>query len=109
MRKMGVGVQYCILGERNNSGHLWGFGIRGSIFPKQLSQPLAGQPLPVGDPREVKQLTVALVRILEEKHPKASAQRDDDPGGSHKIFFLYRFFLELVPCESRTGKGNCAY
>ncbi|XP_018423179.1 PREDICTED: doublecortin domain-containing protein 5 [Nanorana parkeri] len=107
--------------SRNESGQLWGFSNKGSIFPKtnpefvlthleelnltektskagghsplynipspfhldsdtaasteQLSQAPDAQPLPAGGPGEARQLTVALVRNLEEKHPKASAQR----------------------------------
>ncbi|XP_072277958.1 doublecortin domain-containing protein 1 isoform X2 [Pyxicephalus adspersus] len=81
---------------RNQSGQLWGFTSKGSIFPKanpefvlthleelnlsekayqQLSQAPDAQPLPAGGPGEARQLTVGLVRNLEEKHPKASAQR----------------------------------
>ncbi|KAM5138211.1 doublecortin domain-containing protein 1 [Mantella aurantiaca] len=117
---------------RNESGQLWGFSNKGTIFPKanpefvlthleelnlsekiyqtgdhkplynipsfhldtgtalstessmndashfnqqQLSQAQDAQPVPAGAPGEARQLTVALVRNLEEKHPKASAQR----------------------------------
>ncbi|XP_075044717.1 doublecortin domain-containing protein 1 [Mixophyes fleayi] len=106
---------------RNNSGQIWSFGNKGSIFSKAYpefvlthleelnirevvnqiadrhiehgiwpsahwdtdttsateheSQPLAAQPSPAGNPGESRQLTVALVRILVGKHPKASAQR----------------------------------
>ncbi|XP_067388214.1 doublecortin domain-containing protein 1 [Emydura macquarii macquarii] len=42
---------------------------------KQLSGPLDAHLMPAGPLRETTQLTVALVRKLEEKHPKASAQR----------------------------------
>ncbi|XP_060118368.1 doublecortin domain-containing protein 1 [Heteronotia binoei] len=42
---------------------------------KQLSGPLDAHLRPVGPLGENRQLTVALVRKLEEKHPKASAQR----------------------------------
>ncbi|CAM4567885.1 unnamed protein product [Lepidochelys olivacea] len=42
---------------------------------KQLSGPLDAHLMPAGPLRETMQLTVALVRKLEEKHPKASAQR----------------------------------
>uniref|UniRef100_A0A8C8SUR1 Doublecortin domain containing 1 n=1 Tax=Pelusios castaneus TaxID=367368 RepID=A0A8C8SUR1_9SAUR len=42
---------------------------------KQLSGPLDAHLMPPGPLRETMQLTVALVRKLEEKHPKASAQR----------------------------------
>ncbi|XP_077178070.1 doublecortin domain-containing protein 1 isoform X2 [Paroedura picta] len=42
---------------------------------KQLSGPLDAHLKPVGPLGENRQLTVALVRKLEEKHPKASAQR----------------------------------
>ncbi|XP_072841944.2 doublecortin domain-containing protein 1 isoform X1 [Pogona vitticeps] len=42
---------------------------------KQLSGPLDAHLMPEGPLRENGQLTVALVRKLEEKHPKASAQR----------------------------------
>uniref|UniRef100_A0A674HUE9 Doublecortin domain containing 1 n=1 Tax=Terrapene triunguis TaxID=2587831 RepID=A0A674HUE9_9SAUR len=42
---------------------------------KQLSGPLDAHLMPAGPLRESMQLTVALVRKLEEKHPKASAQR----------------------------------
>ncbi|XP_063800511.1 doublecortin domain-containing protein 1 isoform X2 [Pseudophryne corroboree] len=105
----------------DNGGQIWGFGNKGSIFPKaypefvltyleelsvrevvsqagdhdiqrhvwspahlntdtvspaeHVSQPLAAQPLPAGYPGELQQLTVALLRNLEEKHRKASAQR----------------------------------
>ncbi|KAM4722038.1 doublecortin domain-containing protein 1 [Rhinophrynus dorsalis] len=40
-----------------------------------LSRTSDAQCLPAGDPGEQRQLTVALLRKLEEKHPKASAQR----------------------------------
>uniref|UniRef100_A0ACB8G2X3 Uncharacterized protein n=1 Tax=Sphaerodactylus townsendi TaxID=933632 RepID=A0ACB8G2X3_9SAUR len=42
---------------------------------KQLSKPLDTHLMPAGPSGENEQLTVALVRKLEEKHPKASAQR----------------------------------
>ncbi|XP_066492130.1 doublecortin domain-containing protein 1 [Tiliqua scincoides] len=42
---------------------------------KELSGPLDAHLLPEGPLEENRQLTVALVRKLEEKHPKASAQR----------------------------------
>uniref|UniRef100_A0A8D2IPH2 Doublecortin domain containing 1 n=1 Tax=Varanus komodoensis TaxID=61221 RepID=A0A8D2IPH2_VARKO len=42
---------------------------------KQLSGPLDAHLMPEGPLRENRQLTVALMRKLEEKHPKASAQR----------------------------------
>lgn len=42
---------------------------------KQLSRPLDAHLMPKGTSGENCQLTVALVRKLEEKHPKASAQR----------------------------------
>ncbi|KYO21952.1 hypothetical protein Y1Q_0000604 [Alligator mississippiensis] len=42
---------------------------------KQLSGPLDTHLMPAGPLGETTQLTVALVRKLEEKHPKASAQR----------------------------------
>ncbi|XP_054825956.1 doublecortin domain-containing protein 1 [Eublepharis macularius] len=42
---------------------------------KQLSGPLDAHLMPEAPLRENRQLTVALVRKLEEKHPKASAQR----------------------------------
>ncbi|KFV58655.1 hypothetical protein N328_00640, partial [Gavia stellata] len=42
---------------------------------KQLSGPLDAHLMPADPLGETTQLTVALVRKLEEKHPKASAQR----------------------------------
>ncbi|KFO96833.1 hypothetical protein N300_06590, partial [Calypte anna] len=42
---------------------------------KQLSGPLDAHLMPADPLGETPQLTVALVRKLEEKHPKASAQR----------------------------------
>uniref|UniRef100_G1LAB2 Doublecortin domain containing 1 n=1 Tax=Ailuropoda melanoleuca TaxID=9646 RepID=G1LAB2_AILME len=42
---------------------------------KQLPEPSDTHLMPEGSLGETKQLTVALVRKLEEKHPKASAQR----------------------------------
>ncbi|XP_068116580.1 doublecortin domain-containing protein 1 isoform X2 [Hyperolius riggenbachi] len=91
---------------RHESGQLWGFSNKGSIYAKaypyfvlthledlnltekvsqaggqqplrstELSQAPDAQPLPAGGPGEARQLTVALVRNLEEKHPRASAQR----------------------------------
>ncbi|KAM9555547.1 doublecortin domain-containing protein 1 [Guaruba guarouba] len=42
---------------------------------KQLSGPLDARLMPADPLGETTQLTVALVRKLEEKHPKASAQR----------------------------------
>ncbi|XP_047372660.1 doublecortin domain-containing protein 1 isoform X1 [Sciurus carolinensis] len=42
---------------------------------KQLPEPSDTHLMPEGSPEETGQLTVALVRKLEEKHPKASAQR----------------------------------
>ncbi|KAJ6665117.1 hypothetical protein lerEdw1_005348 [Lerista edwardsae] len=42
---------------------------------EQLSGPLDAHFMPEGPLEENRQLTVALVRKLEEKHPKASAQR----------------------------------
>uniref|UniRef100_A0A8C4X559 Doublecortin domain containing 1 n=1 Tax=Erpetoichthys calabaricus TaxID=27687 RepID=A0A8C4X559_ERPCA len=41
----------------------------------QVSRPIDTQPMPSGVPVESPQLTVALVRKLEDKHPKATAQR----------------------------------
>ncbi|KAG2462743.1 DCDC5 protein, partial [Polypterus senegalus] len=41
----------------------------------QVSRPIDTQPMPSGAPVESPQLTVALVRKLEDKHPKATAQR----------------------------------
>ncbi|XP_048340541.1 doublecortin domain-containing protein 1 [Sphaerodactylus townsendi] len=56
---------------------------KGEVLPKnvsncnekQLSKPLDTHLMPAGPSGENEQLTVALVRKLEEKHPKASAQR----------------------------------
>ncbi|KAK1159658.1 hypothetical protein AOXY_G21032 [Acipenser oxyrinchus oxyrinchus] len=42
---------------------------------KQVPKPIDTQSMPPGARRESIQLTVALVRKLEDKHPKASAQR----------------------------------
>ncbi|MGH0155736.1 UNVERIFIED_CONTAM: hypothetical protein FKN15_050304 [Acipenser sinensis] len=42
---------------------------------KQVPRPIDAQSMPPGALRESIQLTVALVRKLEDKHPKASAQR----------------------------------
>ncbi|XP_053139020.1 doublecortin domain-containing protein 1 isoform X3 [Hemicordylus capensis] len=47
----------------------------GNCNEKQLSRPLDAHLMPEGPLGENRQLTVALVRKLEEKHPKASAQR----------------------------------
>ncbi|XP_060622229.2 doublecortin domain-containing protein 1-like [Anolis sagrei] len=47
----------------------------GNCNKKQLSGPLDAHLMPEGPSGGNRQLTVALVRKLEEKHPKASAQR----------------------------------